>query len=197
VNTPTLLPAWIILVLHAELASVRFLFVKGPGLDHSHPLLNLCATCLPCCTHAHIQTKSRKCKYKFSRTHIDGEHAHSNTHSNTHTITNTDKHAHMYASRGPAGDNAFHEDHLSKVHTTPSESWRQCLKAHPPISQLRLPHNPRHHRRLQSHLVHVQNALPQTLLEETESGKEAKALWSDTTSKSSTSSIKSLQTTFS
>ncbi len=63
---------WIILVLHAELASVKALLVKGldhSNLETSHPLSNLCAMCLPCCMHTHTQTKIRKCKCKFSRTH--------------------------------------------------------------------------------------------------------------------------------
>jgi hypothetical protein len=63
-------PVWIILVLHAELASVRALLVKG--LYHS----NLPSTLELVCDehsllHAHTQTKFRKCKCKFSRTHID------------------------------------------------------------------------------------------------------------------------------
>jgi hypothetical protein len=41
---------WIILVLHAELSSVRAL-VKGPPT--SHPLSNLCAMYLPCCMQTH------------------------------------------------------------------------------------------------------------------------------------------------
>jgi len=40
--------------------------------------------------HAQTQTKFRKCKYKFSRTHIDGTHTHTHTHTNTH------KHTHQH-----------------------------------------------------------------------------------------------------
>ena len=67
---------WIILVLHAELASVRSLLSKALITPTSHPLSNLCAMCLPCCMHTHTQTKIRKCKCKFSRTHIDVARTH-------------------------------------------------------------------------------------------------------------------------
>ena len=88
-------PVWIIHVLHAELASVRTLLVQG--LDHSNLPSTLELVCdVPSLLHAHTQTKFRKCKYKFSRTHIDG--ARPVTH--THTQTPTQQH----------------------VHTTPSES---------------------------------------------------------------------------
>ena len=63
-------PVWIILLLHAELASVRALLVKG--LDHSNLPSTLELVCdVPSLLHANTQTKIRKCKCKFSRTHID------------------------------------------------------------------------------------------------------------------------------
>jgi len=68
-----------------------------------HPLLNLCAMCLPCCTHTHTHTQFRKCKYKFSRTHIDGKHTHTHTQTtrsraraNTIRHTNTETHHTMF-----------------------------------------------------------------------------------------------------
>jgi hypothetical protein len=69
-------PVWIILLQsHAELASVRALLVKG--LDHSNLPCTLELVCdVPSLLHAHTQTKFRKCKYKISRTHIDGTHTH-------------------------------------------------------------------------------------------------------------------------
>ena len=82
-------PVWIILVLHAELAIVKTLLVKG--LYH----LNILSTFELVCDvlsllHAHTQTKSRKCKCKFSRTHIDV----ACTHTHTHTQTPTQEHMH-------------------------------------------------------------------------------------------------------
>ena len=66
-------PVWIILVLHAELSSVRVLLRQRP-LSLQPPIHS--RTCVRCAfpvavqLHAHTQTKFRKCKYKFSRTHI-------------------------------------------------------------------------------------------------------------------------------
>ena len=77
----------------------------------SHPLSTLCAMYLSYCStvlHANTQIKFRKCKYKFSPTHIHGTHC--DTHTHTHTQTPTQKH----------------------MHTTHSGSWCQCLEAHPP-----------------------------------------------------------------
>jgi hypothetical protein len=92
-------PVWIILVLHAKLASVRALLSKAFITPTSHPLSNLCAMCLPClnhcCMHTHsTQTKIRKCKCKFSRTHIDVARTHAHTHTHTRTRTRTRKHQH-------------------------------------------------------------------------------------------------------
>jgi hypothetical protein len=54
-------PVRIILVVHAELASVRALLVKG--LDHSNLPSTLKLVCdVPYLLHAHTQTKFRKCK---------------------------------------------------------------------------------------------------------------------------------------
>jgi hypothetical protein len=84
-------PVWIILVLHAELACVRALLVKG--LDHSNLTSTLELVCdVPSLLHAHTQTKIRKCKCKFSRTHIDVASTH--THTHTHTQTPTKEHMH-------------------------------------------------------------------------------------------------------
>ena len=59
-----------IIVLHAELASVRALLFKG--LYHSNLPSTLELVCdVPSLLHENTQTKFRKCKYKFSRTHID------------------------------------------------------------------------------------------------------------------------------
>jgi hypothetical protein len=78
------LPVWIILVLHAELASEKALPVKD--LDHSNLPSTLELVCdVPSLLHAHTQTKFRKCKYKISRTHIDGARTH--THANANTPT--------------------------------------------------------------------------------------------------------------
>jgi hypothetical protein len=69
-------PVWIILVLDAELSSVRALL----GLYHSNlpsPLELVCD--VPSRLHANTQTKIRKCKCKFSRTHIDVACTHTNT----------------------------------------------------------------------------------------------------------------------
>ena len=87
-------PVWIILVLHAELSSVRALlcrkFVKG--LYHSNLPSTLELVCdVPSLLHANTQTKIRKCKCKFSRTHIDVVC----THAHTHTQTPTQEHMHM------------------------------------------------------------------------------------------------------
>ena len=80
-------PVWIILVLHAELSSVRALLVKG--LYHSNLPSTLELVCdVPSLLHANTQTKIRKCKCKFSRTHIDVACTH------THTHTHTRKHQH-------------------------------------------------------------------------------------------------------
>ena len=85
-------PVWIILVLHAELASVRALLVKG--LDHSNVPSTLKLVCdAPSllqysCTHTH-KTIIRKCKYKFSRTHIHGTHCDTHTHKYQHRNTCT------------------------------------------------------------------------------------------------------------
>ena len=79
-------PVWIILVLHAELASVRALLVKG--LDPSCLSSTLELECnVPSLLHALTQTKFRKYKHKLSQIHIDGTHTH--THAHTHTNTNT------------------------------------------------------------------------------------------------------------
>ena len=75
-------PLWIILVLHAELAR------EGPsvkGLDHSNPPSTLELVCdAPSLLHARTQTNFRKCRYKFSRTHIDVARAHTHTHTHKH-----------------------------------------------------------------------------------------------------------------
>jgi hypothetical protein len=87
-------PVWIILVLHAELASVRALlalFVNG--LYHSNLPSTLELVCdVPSLLHAHTRTKIRKFKCKFSRTHIDVARTH--THRDTHTQTPTQAHMH-------------------------------------------------------------------------------------------------------
>jgi hypothetical protein len=81
-------PVWIILILHAELASVRALLVKG--LDHSNLPSTLELVCdVPSLLHAHTQTKIRKCKCKFSRTHIDVARTHAHTHTRKHQHRNT------------------------------------------------------------------------------------------------------------
>jgi len=60
-------PVWIILVLYAELASVKTLLVKG--LYHSNLPSTLELVCdVPSLLHAHTQTEIRKYKYKFPRT---------------------------------------------------------------------------------------------------------------------------------
>jgi hypothetical protein len=81
-------PVWIILVLHAELSSVRALLVKG--LYHSNLPSTLELVCdVPSLLHANTQTKIRKCKCKFSRTHIDVACTHTHTHTHKHQHRNT------------------------------------------------------------------------------------------------------------
>jgi hypothetical protein len=81
-------PVWIIIVLHAELASVRALLVKC--LDHSNLPSTLELVCdVPSLLRAHTQTKIRKCKYKFSRTHIDVACARAHTRKHQHSNTCT------------------------------------------------------------------------------------------------------------
>jgi hypothetical protein len=70
------------LVLRAELASVRALFVKGVITSTSHPFSNLCAMCLPCCTH---NTYRRRTYRRRTRAH---------THTHTQTPTVTQQHMH-------------------------------------------------------------------------------------------------------
>jgi hypothetical protein len=74
-------PVWIILVLHAELASVRALPAKG--LDDSNLPSTLELVLVP--SLLHTQTKFRKCKYKFSRIHVDGKHTLTHSLSLSHT----------------------------------------------------------------------------------------------------------------
>ena len=75
-------PVWIILVLHAELASVRALLVKAFTTPTSHPLLNLYAMCLSCCMHTHKQ-KSENAN-ENSHDHISTSRARAHTHTHTH-----------------------------------------------------------------------------------------------------------------
>jgi hypothetical protein len=81
-------PVWIILILHAELASMRALLVKG--LDHSDLPSTIELVCdVPSLLHAHTQTNIRKCKSN-SHEHISTSRARTYTHANTNTRT----HAH-------------------------------------------------------------------------------------------------------
>jgi hypothetical protein len=73
-------PVWIILVLLADLVSVGALLVKRRDQSNLPSTLELVCD-VTSLFHAHTQTKFRKCKYKFSRTHIDG------TRARTHTYT--------------------------------------------------------------------------------------------------------------
>jgi hypothetical protein len=76
-------PVWIILVLHAELASVRALLVKG--LYHSNLPSTLELVCdVPSLSHAHTQTKS------------ENANANSHEHISTHTNTQTPTQEHMH-----------------------------------------------------------------------------------------------------
>ena len=83
-------PVWIILVLYAELASVKALLQKAFITPISHPPSNLCAMCLPCCMHTHKQ-KSENANAN-SHEHISTSRARTYTH--THANTNTGTHAH-------------------------------------------------------------------------------------------------------
>ena len=84
-------PIWIILVLHAELASVRAFLSKAFITPTSHPLSNLCAMYLPCCMHTHKQ-KSENANAN-SHEHI------STSRARTHTHTHTRKHQHRHLQR--------------------------------------------------------------------------------------------------
>ena len=70
--------------------------------------------------HGHRQTKFRKCKYKLSRTHIDGTHydththTYTHTHAHTHTRTRTRTHTHTHTHT--------HKHQHRNTYTTPSES---------------------------------------------------------------------------
>jgi hypothetical protein len=82
-------PVWIILVLHAELASVRAFLVKG--LYHSNLPSTLELVCdVPSLLHAHTN-KNQKMQMQIL-TNTYRRCAHAQTH--THTNTNTGTHAH-------------------------------------------------------------------------------------------------------
>ena len=80
-------PVWIILVLHAELSSVRALLSKAFITPTSHLLSNLCAMYLPCCMQTHKQ-KSKNANAN-SHEHISTSRARTHTHTRKHQHSNT------------------------------------------------------------------------------------------------------------
>ena len=59
-------------------------------LDHSNLPSTLELVCdVPSLLHARTQTRFRKCKYKFSRTHMDCTHTHARTHTRKRQQRNT------------------------------------------------------------------------------------------------------------
>jgi hypothetical protein len=77
---------WIILVLHAELASVRALLVKGLDPSNLPSTLELVYD-VPSLLHARTQTKFRKCNTS-SHEHISRSRAHTHTHTRKHQHSN-------------------------------------------------------------------------------------------------------------
>ena len=57
----------------------------------SHPLSNLCAMCLPCCTHAHKQDSENA----NTNSHEHTWTAHTHTHTHTHANANKETHTHL------------------------------------------------------------------------------------------------------
>jgi len=80
-------PVWIILVLHAELASVRALLVKAFTTPTSHPLLNLYAMCLSCCMHTHKQKSENANENSHDHISTSRARAHTHTHTRKHALS--------------------------------------------------------------------------------------------------------------
>jgi hypothetical protein len=96
-------PVWIILVPHAELASVRALLVKG--LDHSNLPYTFKIVCdVPCLLHAHTNKIQKMQIQILTNTYKRHTHTHTHTHTQTHTHTHTQTPTHKH------------------MHTTPSDS---------------------------------------------------------------------------
>ena len=88
-------PVWIILVLHAELASVRALLVKG--LDHSNLPSTLELVCdVPSLLHAHTN-KIQQMQIQILKNTLDGTRSHTRN-----TQTPTQKHMHTSHRQRPS-----------------------------------------------------------------------------------------------